>query len=333
MRLLACAAAVLAAGCPGRTKNTGPPLSDTENQDKPLEGLALIRDLESEVLDGYDRDEPLDPQVRVIDPVVGPARIGVGPGDVWFGPQVGLGTSRWPLTTDRVTDTEVRSKKLEVHMADDQSAAWVSDEISWRIWACERIAVIPLRFTALYVRDGDRWASVLEHLSYGRPVGADDRADFGAAVDEAAADPEIAQSVDNALVPLLAAERPVTLDLAPEAFALGPDVWDEYKGEEIGASALWSAPLAVEKRRVGVVERGGHKPTVAYWIGTLLGARRDGDGQVRLRATFVFERRKDRWTIAQAHLSLPIDDPALASAAFGGSLSALNPLRVTCSSR
>jgi hypothetical protein len=335
LRFLACAAAaVLAAGCPGRNgKNAGPPLSDTENQDKPLEGLALIRDLESEVIDGYDRDEPLDPQIRVIDPLVGPARIGVGPGDVWFGAQVGLGTSRWPLTTDRVTDTEVRSKKLEVHMAADSSAAWVSDEVSWRIWACERIAVIPLRFTALYVRDGDRWASVLEHLSYGRPVAADDRADFGAAVEAGEADPQIAKAVDAALVPLLAPARPVDLELAPEAFALGPDVWDEYKSEEIEASPLWPAQLTVEQRRVGVVEHRGRKPTVAYWVGTLLGARSDSDGPVRLRATFVFELRKDIWTIAQAHLSLPIDDPALADAAFGGSLSALNPLRVTCSSR
>jgi hypothetical protein len=326
------AAVAAAAGCPnGRGNGGGPVLLDTQGQDKPLEGLALLRDLEAEVLDGYDRDEPLDTQVRVIDPLVGPARIGVGPGDVWFGAQVGLATSRWPLTTDRTTDLEVRSKKLEVHMAEDQSAAWVSDEVSWRIWACDRIAVIPLRFTALYVRDGDRWSSVLEHLSYGRPAAEDDRADFGASIDPGEADPAVANKVDAALAPVLAMTRPVELALAPEAFALGPDVWDELKSEEIGASPLWPDGLKVESRRVGVVERGGHKPAVAYWVGTLLGAR--GDAQVRLRATVVFEQRKDVWTIAQVHVSLPIDDPALASAAFGGALAGLNPLRVSCSSR
>jgi hypothetical protein len=355
--LVAVAAVVVAAACPnGKGNGSGPVLSDTQGQDKPLEGLALLRDLEAEVIDGYDRDEPLDPQIRVIDPLVGPARIGVGPGDVWFGPQVGLGTSRWPLTTDRTTDLEVRSKKLEVHMADDQSAAWVSDEVSWRIWACERIAVIPLRFTALYVRDGDRWSSVLEHLSYGRPVAADDRADFGASIDAAEADPAIADKVDALLVPLLDPTRPTELSLAPEAFALGPDVWSEARSEEIAAAPLWPEGMRVETRRVGVVERGGHKPTVAYWAGTLIAAR--GDGAVRLRATIVFELRPIRgsepappkpfvgsgsgsgagerptaWTIAQVHLSLPIDDPALASAAFGGALAGLNPLRVSCTNR
>jgi len=331
--VVATAVALLGSGCPGGNgKGNGPPLADTQGQDDPLTPLALIRDLEAEVLDGYDRDEPIDPQVRVIDPVIGGARIGVGPGDVWFGEQVGLGTSRWPLTTDRTTDLDVKSKKLELHLATDQSAAWVSDEVSWRITACERIAVIPLRFTALYVRDGDRWSAVVEHLSYGRSLNAEDRAGFGAAIEPGVADPGIAVDVDAVLAPLLSAARPVQLALAPEAFALGPDIWDELRGDQLGQTALWPGDLRVEARRVGVVERGAGRTTVAYWVGTLLGPD-DNGGEIRLRASFVFERGGAAWTIAQAHLSLPIDDPALAGAAFGGALAGLNPLRVICSSR
>ena len=76
---LAGLAAVALAGCPGGNGGNGPPLADTETQDEPLTRMALLRDFEAEVLDGYERDEPLDPQVRVIDPVIGPARIGVAP--------------------------------------------------------------------------------------------------------------------------------------------------------------------------------------------------------------------------------------------------------------
>ena len=326
-------AALVLAGCPGRGgTGNGPPLSDTEGQDDPLSRMALLRDLEAEVLDGYDRDEPLDPQVRVIDPVIGPARIGVGPGDVWFGSQVSVGTSRWPLTTDRTTALDVKSKKLELHLAADQSAAWVADEISWRISACDRMAVIPLRFTALYVRDGDRWSAVVEHLSYGRKPSSEDPPDFGAGVDAGDADPSSAAAIDKVLAPMRVAARPVELALAPEAFALGPDVWDELRTDELGVSPLWPQDLAIEQRRVGVVERGG-TATVAYWVGTLLGAHADGGAPIRLRATFVFERKGKQWTIAQAHVSLPIDDPALAGAAFGGSLEGLNPLRVSCTNR
>jgi hypothetical protein len=332
VRPAAIAALVALAGCPnGTPTGNGPPLSDPHDTDDPLTRIALLRDLEAEVLDGYDRDEPLDSQVRVIDATIGGARIGVGPGDVWVGPEVGLGTSRWPLATDRTTELYVRSKKLDVHMADDESAAWVSDEVSWRIVACDRIAMIPLRFTALYVRDGDRWTSVVEHLSYARAPDGVDKADVGARVDPAVGDPEVATAVDEALAPLLAAARPARLAISPEAFALGPQVWDELRADELAVTPLFPGDLTVEHRRLGVVTRTTGKGTVAYWVGTLHGAT--PAGPVRLRATFVLERAAAGWSIAQAHLSLPIDDPALAEAAFGGALAGLNPLRVRCSAR
>ena len=323
------------AACPGNGANSAPPLSDTQESDDPISHMALLRDLETEVLDGYDRDEPIDRDIRVIDPKIGGARIGVGPGDVWYGDQVGLGTSRWPLTTDRSTDVDIRSKKLELHMAEDQSAAWVSDEVSWRIITCGRTAVIPLRFTALYVRDGDRWASIVEHLSYGRAVDAGDRADFGAAIVGATRDPAIAKILDGQLTRLLVTTRPTDVKIAAEAFGLGPDVYTELRGAELTNTALFTGDMTVEKRRLGLVERGTGGPagaTVAYWVGTALGARPNAT-PVRIRVTAVFEKRQEGWAVAQVHASLPIDDQALAGNAFGGALQGLNPLRVTCSSK
>jgi hypothetical protein len=322
-------AALALAGCPGPNgTGNGPPLSDLQGADDPLTRPELLRDLESEVLDGYDRDEPIDPQISVIASAVGAARIGVGPGDVWVGADVGLGTSRWPLTTDRTIQTSTASKKLELHMSEDRSAAWVNDELSWRLDACDRTATIPLRFTALYVRDGDRWSPVVEHLSYGRLPDAIDRADFGAPITPAVADPQIATDVDATLAPLLAADRPATMKLLADAFALGPDVTTELRGDEIAAAPLFVGALAIEQRRVGVVERSPGKIDVAYWIGTLIGTA--PHGPVRLRGTFVLERRDREWKLASGHISLPFDDDTLAAVAFGGALLGLNPLRIGC---
>src|SRR6185312_2240496 len=107
----------------------------------------------------------------LIDPKVGPARIGVGPGDILFGAEVReRASSRWPLRISPPLKAAVRSKRLDIHLSADKaaSAAWTSDELSWRISFCNRTAVIPLRITALYAHDGDRWVQVLEHLSFGR---------------------------------------------------------------------------------------------------------------------------------------------------------------------
>ena len=104
----------------------------------------------------------------MIAPQIGTVRIGVGPGDILVSEELERAPSRWPLDVPAGTVTEARSKKLEIHLAQDSSAAWASDDISWRIVTCGRIAVIPLRMTALYARDGDRWVLVFEHLSFGR---------------------------------------------------------------------------------------------------------------------------------------------------------------------
>ena len=64
----------------------------------------------------------------------------------------------------------VLSKRLDVHLYADDSAGWLSDELSYRVPIGGRLATIPLRLTAVFVRDIDRWILVSEHLSYALPL-------------------------------------------------------------------------------------------------------------------------------------------------------------------
>ena len=80
---------------------------------------------------------------------------------------------------------------------------------------------------------------------------------------------------------------------------------------------------------MGTVGRNTDKATVAYWVGNLTETLAGG-GKVRLRGTFVFERRNGAWLVVQGHLSAPITDQDLAMAIFGTALVSLDPLRVTC---
>src|SRR5262249_30730506 len=130
--------------------------------------LRMVAELQDDILASYERDEPPDVETQMIPPAVGPARIGVGPGDVLYADELQRAPSRWPLRVAAGTQSSVRSKRLDIHFALDKqvSAAWMSDELSWRITMCGRTSVIPLRITALYAHDGDRWVQVFEHLSF-----------------------------------------------------------------------------------------------------------------------------------------------------------------------
>lgn len=60
-------------------------------------------------------------------------------------------------------------KALDLHLARDGSAGWIADEIDYRVPHQGREAAVPLRFTAVLVRDIDRWVVVMEHISYALP--------------------------------------------------------------------------------------------------------------------------------------------------------------------
>jgi hypothetical protein len=111
---VALAALAVLAACP-RTKSTTPsivepPAASDSDADR---RRRLIAELQDEIMTSYERDEPPEVETLMIDPQVGPARIGVGPGDVYYGEDVGrLASSRWPLQLEPGTPTTVRSKRL-----------------------------------------------------------------------------------------------------------------------------------------------------------------------------------------------------------------------------
>ena len=357
----------LFAGCPGQTVKEQPPLLDQVAVVDRDARIAIIAELKSEILTSYERDEPPEIESAMISPAVGTIRIGVGPGDVLLNEELERAPSRWPLDVTPATPTEARSKKLEIHLAQDASAAWASDEISWRIKACGRTAVIPLRMTSLFARDGDRWVLVFEHLSFGRAPAPGRGGELrGRTLKDARIDPDIHDSLSRVLAPVLSrsiAKTPAVVSTGPEALIIGPDVIDEWQGPNMLDARVAAGNLRAEDRRVGVVGRRLETATMAYWVGNFVAdlPARPGvaAGKARLRGTFVFEKRRQdkpcnkrlsdeeeeknpcRWVVVQGHVSQSIDDGPdpdpmkrdyqdLGGMVFGTSLISPKPLELTC---
>ena len=339
------------AACPRGNKGTKPLVEPpAASEAEASRRRRLIAELQDEILVSYERDELPEVETLLVDPAVGPARIGVGPGDVYLADEVGrLASSRWPLQIAPGTATTVRSKRLRIHLAHDRqvSAAWISDELSWRITLCNRTAVIPLRITALYAHDGDRWVQVFEHLSFGRmPQPTADGQLRGKAIPEAVVDRDISDSLSRALNALISAESTrVKLSVAPGStndddpmkpaptFILGPDPEGEWEGGDVTSIRLVDGKLMLDRPRVGTLGR-PDRATVAYWVGNLVADLRHHPGnpssKVLLRGSFVFERRDEQWVIVQGHISQPIDDIDLAQQIYGTALLSDKPLAVTC---
>lgn len=362
MRQLALALLV-AAACqhaqpkpPANVDVGGTPVTDSDIERR----QRMLTELQDDILSSYARDELPDLDTELVDPKVGPARIGVGPGDVLFGSEVReRASSRWPIRVDSSTKTEVRSKRLDIHLAADKavSAAWMSDELSWRITACGRTAVIPLRVTALYAHDGDRWVQVVEHLSFGRqPMPAADGSLVGRPMADALIDAGLSDELGREVVALFSQQSERVRELVsldPEhraeddprqpapSFILAPDPDSEWHGDDDVAriQVVDGRLVKIQDRRVGVIGRSVVKATVAYMVANLVVDLRVHPGspasQVLLRGTFVFEKRDEAWILVQGHISEPITDYALANRVFGTALESVNlesgeALRVSC---
>lgn len=370
-RVVSALTAVLAlAACPSRRPQIVAPLADTVAGSDTSVIAAMIAELQDDVLTAYERDEPPEIETGMIPPAIGGARIGVGPGDVLIAGELERAPSRWPLRVDRDTVTEVRSKRLETHLAQDLSAAWVADELSWRISFCGRTTVIPLRITMLYARDGDRWVPVFEHTSFGHaPAPHHDGQLYGTTIPAAVVSGDLRDALSRVASPVLfnqLARDPSVVATGPEAMLLGPDVTAEWHGVDVLHAQLAPGRMTAEDRRIGTVGRSPGTSTVAYWIGNVIAdlPARPGvaAGKARLRATLVFEKRRfvtvvpDRkpeptqrlegkscgvdakdckWVLVQAHVSQPIGDQDLATRVFGTALTSTalesgEPLKVTC---
>lgn len=363
MRRLVALAAL--AGCSGGAGTPAAAVKEPEIlTDDAVTRLAhLYTVLQDDILTSYERDEPPEFESGMIDPKVGTARIGAGPGDVYIAGDLARAPSRWPLDVDRSTRTSVRSKRLEIHIAADQTAAWMADEVSWRIEMCGRTAVIPLRMTALYAHDGDRWVPVFEHLSFGWPPTPLD-APLPKAIKTEVASGDLKDELSGILGRALfrTPRDPAVAAQDPSALVLGPDAGDEWHGALVADARLPAGRL--EDRRVGLVGRDPAAATIAYWVGNYIAdvpARPGyGAGKVRMRVTHVFEKRhpwardreaseadscapakdkdkgKDknadcRWLLVQSHMSQPISDDELTSQVFGTALISPKPLQLDCS--
>lgn len=309
----------------------------------------LIAELQDEVLVSYERDELPEVETLLIDPQVGPARIGVGPGDIYLAEEVSrLASSRWPLQIEPGTQTTVRSKRLRIHLSLDRqvSAAWTSDELSWRITLCNRTAVIPLRVTALYAHDGDRWVQVFEHLSFGRiPQPMPDGSLRGKEIPEVVVDRDLSDTLSRQLNALIS-NQPERMKLAVSgglpsedpmksatSFILGPDPNNEWDGGDGATIRIIDGKLVLDRPRVGTIGR-PDRAAIAYWVGNLVADLRHHPGspssKVLLRGSFVFEKRADKWLVVQGHVSQPIDDLDLAQHIYGTALISEKPLQITC---
>jgi hypothetical protein len=172
---------------------------------------------------------------------------------------------------------------------------------------------------------------------------------------------DVADEISGALNPVLAGalRDPNVIATSPDSTLLGPEVASEWHGPSTLGVKLVDGKLTTEARRVGTIGRTVGSSTVAYWVGTLIAeipstptAR---GGKVRLRGTFVFEKRKlltntmtppdaqghvkiaktettNRWVLVQGHVSAPIADDDLATIVFGTSLLSVDPLQLNCDS-
>jgi hypothetical protein len=336
--------------CPRGKPQSRPVVEPRVASDSDLERRRrLIAELQDEILTSYERDELPEVETLLIDPQVGPARIGVGPGDVYYGEDVAhLASSRWPLQIEPGTPTTVRSKKLQIALSSDRhvSAAWTSDELSWRITLCGRTAVIPLRITSLYAHDGDRWVQVFEHLSFGRMPQPTSSGELrGKEIPEAVVDRDLSDTISRQLNAVISGDPSrISLVVAPSGslddatkpaptFLLGPDPDGGWTGGAPESIRLVDGKLMLDRPRAGTIGR-PDKAVVAYWVGNLVADLRHHPGtahsKVLMRGTFVLEKRQDKWIVVQGHISQPIDDIDLAQIIYGTALISDKPLRITC---
>ena len=329
---------LLVAACGGEAASgkaaTVPATPQTESEE--LARARMASELTDDILASYERDEPPEVATDMVRPEIGGARIGFGADDIVFGDQLAHPPSLWrrdPLAPGAAAsrmlvdgDSDLRSKDLHVELAADRSAAWVSDEISWRIPACGRTAVIPMRSTALYAHDGDRWILVFEHVSFARPLQLPSDAPprhFKQQVVRDIADP-LSAVLQGALT---GRGRGV---IGTDAHLVGPDVGDDWLGAAILSAHIGNGTVRAQDRRVGTIGRAVVRASVAYWIGDFDVDAPGGAGKIPLRGTFVFEKRKGNWVVVQGHLSQPIGDDELAQRVFGTALVSLAPLRLSC---
>jgi ketosteroid isomerase-like protein len=292
------------------------------------EERALTADLRATVLESYDAltggyEEAYldglahDPRLIVID---------VNPDAVVIGYEPIACQVRKEFPDSRV---ELVSKALEVHVSRDRTIGWTFDELSYRVLHAGRKATIPLRATAVYQRQENRWVKILEHVSYGVP---DDEAFEAAALGSAVAPGRLgndtsgrtgqeARTVIERVIRDDGDGRGRAVSLEPDALLVGSDPDRELHGKAIAelstVRALYGYDYGVAQQDLRVVA--APSGTVAWGAANLVveGLRGGKPFRLPVRATWVLERRGEEWRVVQTHVSVPVTREMLAVKVFG----------------
>jgi ketosteroid isomerase-like protein len=337
MRWLLVALALAGIGCPpGKTVDSTPPNRVDTDQDKGKTTSDLKRDLEATVLENYQQIN-LGNMETYGDTLArrGIVLFGVGPGDVVVGqpPSSVDEFFRYPYA-DR--GARVLSKNLEVHISADNSVGWIYDEVSLRVPYLRRQASIPIRLTAVFVRNIDRWEMVMEHSSYALP--ADDLLDAARrnvletpmSIDTRFRKRGPGTRLRDILLRLHNGDIDRRRKLASEdTLLLLPDPDLELRGkadkDQVFLAELFDkysdAEVTFDDYRIRVARTG----TVA-WIAATVRVKttiNDEPISLSLRGTYLLENRKlNGWEVVQAHVSAPIEEDRLSERIFGEKLPA-----------
>jgi hypothetical protein len=274
----------------------------------------LIDELQLAVLESY-RAVAADYAEAYQDTLAKDARVvllDIRPGDVVIGADVTRALEvRHYFPESRV---EVISQELEAYLAADGAAGWVHDHLSYRVGRDQRRAVLPLRSTAAYARREGRWLKVQEHVSYPQS-----KADILAAARAGKLDKPVA--IPSGEIGAEQAEAAAVVrgglngaaPFAADALIIPP--WSQEEKRGVAASVASSFGAGASVKDEGLFVDVSSTKTLAWVAGNLVVDV--GGTPVRLRGTWVLERRGGAWLIVQAHVSAPIAQAGLEAAVFG----------------
>ncbi|HTM20130.1 MAG TPA: nuclear transport factor 2 family protein [Kofleriaceae bacterium] len=336
---------LLAVSCSGGAAGPPPPREPVQ-PDKLSSYSELVRDLEAGALEGYGQlalgnvEAYADGIAHGVDLTL----IGMSADAVVLGvdPPDAYGDRR--IFRDR-EGLEIVSKNLRVNLARDESVGWTSDEVSYRIpipvvrngqVITERMASIPIRLTAAWVRDVDRWVQVMEHVSY--PLTAQHIIDLArarrleqppalvAGTTGRTVDDRTAAQIRQVIEQLHGSVAdPASLLVADQrSLILWPPPDQEYSGRVVAqAPSLASLFGAGAHVRITDARVSARVNTTAWACATLavdLGGT-DSELTVYLRGTYLLEARKLqgewRWRVVQVHVSVPLSESQVEGYVFG----------------
>jgi len=333
---------VLVAACGGGATRVAPTVLPPVTQEEHDSRSDLVRDLEATALENYSHVSlgNYDAYLDSISPSADLALIGLGAGDVAFGRGVG---PTWVKRRPFYGRSGVRlvSKNLVVQLSTDQQVGWIFDEVSYRVphdirlsdgVVIQRDASIPIRVTAAFVRDVDRWVLVMEELSYalspaevidlarGRVLRTPSKLPPEGQIEERSAD-AIAAVVQR--FHERGTNRLGALADDPRTLVVWPDPNGEYRGDTLQklprlASLFGGGRVSISSSRVS--EPIGK---VAWMVANLRVIVGDGADRVviPMRGLYLLEASGDdehlRWRIVQAHVSVPLSQPLLERRIFG----------------